>query len=67
MKFKLTAGHPALGTVVIIMEAADRKDAFSRFKTLVFNFRQWRITRNEPADVPDSMQTNEAECGGAAY
>jgi hypothetical protein len=52
MKFQITAGHPALGTVVIVLEAADRKDAFGKFKTLVFNYRQWRITEN--VEIPQS-------------
>jgi hypothetical protein len=46
MKHQLTATHPALGTVVIVLDAKDRKHSFDQFKSLVFNHLQWRVTEN---------------------
>ena len=46
-EFRITAKHQAFGTVTVILEATDRKHAFSQFKSMVFNHRQWIISSNE--------------------
>jgi hypothetical protein len=48
-KFLVKAIHPAFGEVVIAIPAADRKEAFSKFKSIVFSHTQWRIVSNDEA------------------
>jgi len=47
MTFQITAKHAGLGTVLFTMEAADRKAAFSKFKSVVFNHKQWIVSSND--------------------
>jgi hypothetical protein len=50
--FKLTAKHAGLEVVTFIIEAEDRKDAFSKFKSIVFSHKQWIVTNNEEIRTP---------------
>ena len=49
MKYAIQARHVAFGTVCFIIEAAERKEAFSKFKSIVHSVRQWTIMQNEEA------------------
>lgn len=45
-KFQITATHMAFGTVVFIIEAEDDKQAFTKWKSVVFSGRQWVVKSN---------------------
>ena len=46
-QFKLTAKHLAFGDVQFIVEAENPKAAFTAFKNIVFNHKQWIVTDNQ--------------------
>jgi hypothetical protein len=48
MKYAITGRHPGLGTITFVIEAADKRLAFSTWKNVVVNCRQWIITSNDP-------------------
>jgi hypothetical protein len=45
--YQITANHQGFGEVKFIVAAIDSRDAFSRFKNIVNNFRQWIVTAND--------------------
>ena len=57
MKFLITAKHAALGAVLFILEAPDKKQAFANFKSIVYSHRQWSVISNEPTDAPAVQDT----------
>jgi hypothetical protein len=46
MKHEITAHHLGFGTVTFIVEAEDSAKAFSKWKQVVFNPRQWIVKSN---------------------
>jgi hypothetical protein len=48
-KFKIVATHQAYGTMEFHLDALDRKDAFNRFKGVVYSAKQWIIVSNDRA------------------
>lgn len=48
MKHQIMAHHLGFGLVGFIIEADDDKKAFSKWKQVVFNPRQWIIKSNTP-------------------
>lgn len=45
-KFQITTTHPAFGEVIFIIEAEDSAKAFTKWKSVVFNPRQWNVRSN---------------------
>jgi hypothetical protein len=45
--FVITATHPAFGTVMFTLDAADAKAAFAVWKQVVGSTKQWIVKRNE--------------------
>lgn len=58
MKFAITSKHIAFGVIVFTIEAATRQEAFSKFKNVVCNPRQWVITCNEEVKLGSAEQEN---------
>jgi hypothetical protein len=50
-KYTITANHLAFGVVEFTLEAGDAKDAFSKFKQIVFAARQWIVQKNGTNDA----------------
>lgn len=51
-KFEITARHPVYGFVGFVLEAEDDKKAYSAWKQMVGNSRQWIIKSNTQVVAP---------------
>jgi hypothetical protein len=49
VKYEIAAVHPAFGEVTFAISAGDEKRAFSVWKQIVCNPRQWIVRSNVPA------------------
>jgi hypothetical protein len=45
-KYQITARHQAFGEVLFVVMAENNKEAFSAFKNIVFNHKQWIVREN---------------------
>jgi hypothetical protein len=45
-QYQITATHPACGEVRFTFLAKTREEAFSTFKNIVFNHKQWIVSDN---------------------
>jgi hypothetical protein len=46
-QYQITANHLGLGEVKMIFLAENKQAAFSKFKNIVFNHKQWLISENK--------------------
>jgi hypothetical protein len=60
----ITANHQAFGSVEFTLEARDAKDAFSKFKQIVFSAKQWIVTDNGPNYFPATAPAVAAQPTG---
>ena len=45
-KFEIVAQHMAFGTVVFVIDAEDDKQAFTKWKQVVYSGKQWIVKSN---------------------
>lgn len=59
MKCEIVAVHPAFGEVTFAIRASDEKRAFSLWKQIVCNPRQWSVRSNVSAGGMQPVATAE--------